>query len=200
MFITKESREIDCNWTVFDIKFNKKRNSDLVFVGKMRISSCDLTEFDNCIEVLNKRGGASAIADLFESKCTLKEENEIFLYSHYGTDTLLFSKVYILESVEIAEGFDLQSTLYLFFKSVFLELGVDKEECAFFVHINKLDNSSVTKEKSNLLCNDFIFQNLGFLKIMQKENDSLLIHNTALSLKTSDSEKLKGISRQKGFL
>lgn len=177
-------KTVDGNWNEYYIEMKEKATATVT--AKMKLLSCNLVEFDNHVEVLKEKEVASIVADLFESDCSLKEENEVFLYSHYGTDILLFDKIYVLESVEIADEFDLQSTLYLFFTEVFSELEIDKEECAFF--IGTIKENRKNKEKNNLLCNEFIFQNLGFLKITQEGNSSLLIHNTALGLRETQKK------------
>lgn len=161
----------------------------------MTISSCKLAEFDDYVDVFNRRESTSVFAQLFEDRNSLRFDVAKELFVRYGTDILLFDTVFVLEYVEIEKDFR-GVGLFPEMLSKFFDILNVTEECALLLEAFPMQHSCVDESFSSAV---FLkdakklsnyYKELGFLELIEatKEHGSVLIHNTALELKKGESK------------
>jgi len=134
----------------------------------MTISSCKLAEFDDYVDVFNRRESTSVFAQLFEDRNSLRFDVAKELFVRYGTDILLFDTVFVLEHVSFEKHYCYSTAFPL----------PQNYEC------DESDDDTMFKvfDKHNSGLSA-LFQSFGFLELMSQLDGSILIHNTALKLK-----------------
>jgi hypothetical protein len=157
----------------------------------MTISSCKLAEFDDYVDVFNRRESTSVFAQLFEDRNSLRFDVAKELFVRYGTDILLFDTVFVLEHVSFEKHYCYSTAFQSMLEMAFEALGINDKECAFLVNplpqnyeCDESDDDTMFKvfDKHNSGLSA-LFQSFGFLELMSQLDGSILIHNTALKLK-----------------
>lgn len=177
-------------WKEFKISLLCNYSDDRTeVVGTTHILECELDDFENYMDVFDRKESTTVFSQLFEDEQTLKHQIAKDLFIRYGTDILLFDTVYVLDHAHIEEEFRGNGLFKLMLEKALSALKIDGAECAFLVYAFPLQynrkNQNISSKLFKRDCKRLsrFYESLGFLKLLSDEEGTILIHNTGMDLK-----------------